>query len=338
MSLIHITTLEDRVVYSNVPTNFNFQDPKAEVSTVLCQSRKINRRQIIITGTTFKIYFASYDENITNKIFKHYVDSIKDLLPVLLKASEEVLKLDIQKSKRLKHNLVNHTSKIHQELYRLVSQDDLQKSRQLQLEKIEDAIKKRPRDAAYIYLRVLKSINFMKAEFDVYEMLHTPDPFLDFNKHLIHKVIMLALTPFWLDFLENNITISIEPSAENILIDYKSFSVGLSHIFDNAIKYCAPGSEVFINFNRVENWFIIYFTMTSLQLEDDELKNIFVENYSGKWAQKLDVAGTGIGMFVIDKLIKLNKGTVEFKSNIDPTIAFKRNGVPYCINQLIINL
>jgi len=75
-----------------------------------------------------------------------------------------------------------------------------------------------------------------------------------------------------------------------------------------------------------------------LNVAGDELKNIFNENFSNKWAQKLCLSGTGIGMFVLDKLIKFNKGSVEFKGNIDPSKAFKKNGVPYCTNQIIISL
>ncbi len=338
MLLFCITTPDNKIVFSNLPANFDFMNPKEAITTVFCPVRQCNRRHVLLRVDTFNVYFASYDQNITNRIFKHYLRAIQILLPILTNATGEISKLDLQKSKRLKHNLVNHLTNIHQQLYRLVSQDDLQKSKSNQVEKIEESIKRRPKDAAYIYLRVLKSINFMRTEFDVYEMLNKQNPFLDFNNHSVHRVILLALTPYWVDFLELKIEVNIEPCVQNISIDYKSFSVCLAHIFDNAIKYCAPDTELSISFSNQENCFTINFTMISLVVEEKEFSGIFKENYSGKFAREHNLSGSGIGMFIIRKLIQLNNGNVEFKGNIEPSVSFTLNGIPYCRNQIIISL
>lgn len=338
MIFIQIATLEGKVIYSNLPNNYNFQSPSKNVETVYCNYKKRNRRQINILTSEYDLYFASYDEEITNKIFKHYVNAFEILLPIVLKAQEEVAKQDTQKARRLKHNLINHSTKIQQELYKLVSQERLSGGNNKQVEMIEDVMKKKPKESAYAYLRILKSINHMKAEFDVYDMLHSSNPYLDIAIHPIHKVLLLGMNTFWLDFIEKDINVVIEPSKENIAIDYKSFSVALAHIFDNAVKYCCPNSEFSIKFQRMDNWLAINFTMLSLRVNSNETDTLFDENYSGVWAQKLDLAGTGLGMNIIKRVISLNRGKVKFQANLEPKRAINKNGIPYELNKLSIEL
>ena len=338
MILIQLSSLDGKIIYSNLPSNYNFQSASNKVETVYCVQRKANRRQIYIRSKDYDLYFASYDEELTNKIFKHYLNAFEIVIPIVLKTQLEIEKQDKQKARRLKHNLITHSTKIQQELYKLVSQEKLTGENNKQIEIIEEVIKRKLKETAYAYLRILKNINLMKSEFDVYDMLNSSTPYVDIISHPIHKVILLGMNTFWLDFLEKDMDVHIEPSLENVLIDYKSFSVVLSHILDNAIKYCCPNSDFFIKFHRNQNKLSIEFTMLSLRVGINEIDNIFIENYSGEWAKKLEIAGSGIGMNIIKRLISLNRGKVIFLSNIEPSRAINKNGIPYEINKLIIEL
>ena len=178
----------------------------------------------------------------------------------------------------------------------------------------------------------------MKAEFDVYEMLKTENPYLDFSKHQIHKVLILTLNPFWLDLLELNASINIEPYHGTVTIDYKSISVVLSHIFDNIAKYIMPYSELNISFSDIQEKVIIIIEMNSLKVESSELKELFSENYSGNWARKLDLDGDGIGMYIVKKLTEMNNGKVRFEINIDKLSPIILDKIPYERNRFIIEL
>src|SRR5690606_421850 len=146
----------------------------------------------------------------------------------------------------------------------------------------------------FAYLKILKSSNLMKAEFEVYEMFNNDDPYLDFTDHQIHKVIILTLNPFWLDLVERHININIQSSYEKVYIDYKSISVALSHIFDNVSKYIMPSSELKIWFHSDDEYVSLFFEMISLKVEDDELNKIFNETNSGRWAVDAELSGDGI--------------------------------------------
>ena len=69
-------------------------------------------------------------------------------------------------------------------------------------------------------------------------MLDQENPYLDFSEHAIHKVVLLTLNPFWLDLVENGVNINIQPFYDRTILDYKTMSVSLCHIFDNITSFC----------------------------------------------------------------------------------------------------
>jgi len=309
----------------------------SDCERIFCKHKNSFRRQGVYKTDNFNYYLYSYDQNITNRIFKFYVDAFS-ILAVHLEKNLIIQKTkESQKTRRLKHNLITHSSNILQELYKLFPQDSFRNGCN-HLNTIESVIKKDTNRAAYTYLKVLKNSNLMKAEFDVYEMLENENPYLDFSKHSIHKVLILTLNPFWLDLVEQNVNINIDQYHGTVTIDYKSVSVVLSHIFDNMSKYIMPHSNLHISFKEDLENVVIKMEMTSLKIEPTEIDNIFTENYSGTWAKKLDLDGDGIGMYVVRKLAKLNKGNVYFEINYDNKSTIFLDNVPYENNRIYFEL
>lgn len=302
-----------------------------------CPIQKKYRRQGVIKVNSNNFYLCSYESNITNKIFKHYINAFKILTEQIDINLTNIKDIEEKKTRRLKHNLINHNSNILQELYKLVPQDSF-KNGSNHIEVIENVLKKDSRKASFTYLKILKSSNLMKAEFDVYEMIDDENPYLDFYDHSIHKVLILTLNPFWLDLVEQKVEIHIQPFYEKVCIDYKSVSVALSHIFDNITKYILPHSELSILFIIENKKIIVRFNMISMKVEESELVKIFNETISGKWSKETDTAGDGIGMFMVRKLINLNNGDVKFIRNFDCSSEINYNGIPYEKNRIEIKL
>ena len=69
--------------------------------------------------------------------------------------------------------------------------------------------------------------------------------------------------------------------------------------------------------------------MISLKISDTDLMNIFIEGVSGELAKKLDLAGDGIGMYLVKRLLGLNNAKIEVKRNLDPRLAQKQVGVEF---------
>ena len=97
-----------------------------------------------------------------------------------MEKSRNELKLsDESKFKRLKHNLITHNTTIIQSLYNIFPQADLAgSSGKEQVEVIKSIISKRQDDLANAALRILKSANLMRLEFEVFDMMNSNNPFL----------------------------------------------------------------------------------------------------------------------------------------------------------------
>lgn len=338
--LLHLINQDNEVVYSNLKPehlfSINFQKEFTQRS--YCRVEKRMKRHGLRIFEGGKLYLALFNDDVTGSDFNKYTHVVMSIFSSFGKLKDENVKGQTHKFRRLKHNLVNHNANILQEIYKLVPQEDLVKGGRNQAKVIEKILNSKTKDSSYSLLRILKSANLMKAEFDVYDMLNNDQPFLDFQKHFIHKVVVLTLNPFWLDLIEKGITISISKCEAMVEIDYKSLSVALCHLFDNATKYTLPDSNFNIVFETEEYHVKISFEMTSLKIEDEELKNICEENYSGHWARALGLSGDGIGMNVITKIIEINEGTLHIEKNTNPKLAQKINGIPYETNKFWIRL
>jgi light-regulated signal transduction histidine kinase (bacteriophytochrome) len=335
-----ITNDNNKIISTNVKDSELIKELlkcKSTTERIFCSHKKTYRRQGLLNVNAHNFYLCSYDSSITNKIFKHYFNAFNILAIQIDLNVTTVKETESQKTRRLKHNLINHNSNILQELYKLIPQDSF-KSGSNHIDVIESVLKRDTRKASYTYLKVLKNSNLMKAEFDVYEMLDDENPYLDFYEHQIHKVLILTLNPFWLDLVEQKVNITIQPFFDKTLIDYRTISVAFSHLFDNAAKYILPHSELNISFKVINEKVLIQIDMTSLKVEKEELSRIFNESVSGKWALEKDVCGDGIGMFMVKKLINFNKGTIRFISAYDNIDAINLNGFPYENNRIEIEL
>lgn len=335
-----ISSASGQIISTNIKNEFLLNEMincDSNCERLLCQISNKYKRQgrVILEGVT--IYISTYDDSITNRIFKNRLEGISILGKLIDLEFSNAKSQEGKKTRRLKHNLINHNSNILLELYKLVPQDAFRNGGN-HVDLIEELLKKDNRKAAFTYLKVLKSSNLMKAEFEVYDMLNTETPYLDFTDHQIHKVLILTLNPFWLDLAEQKVSLNIQPFYEKVIIDYRSVSVSLSHIFDNAVKYIMPHSELNINFNYSDDFIEISLEMTSLKVELEELDHIFNESNSGKWATELDLNGDGVGMFMVKKLIEFNNGNVQFVADYDKKGTKNYNGVPYENNKTLIKL
>ena len=140
---------------------------------------------------------------------------------------------------------------------------------------------------------------------------------------------------FFLELIDKKVNINIGDSDEKVWIDFPTFSVVLGHILDNAVKYTAENSTLNISFLKTSEHVSIQISMNSILVQEEEINNIFEENYSGYWATETELNGHGIGMFYAKKLIELNKGEIIFTPG---TESYRLNGIPYAKNIITIKL
>ena len=339
MFYFHIVDKQNnRILTSNLPDEFKNQEFDWDTIVRLdkCPVTGRKRRQKRIENTKYNIHVFTLDNSIGQRKFNTYIEICKFFCDAVFPEYLTNEETELKQVRRLKHNLITHSTNISNELFQIVPQESYIKGREKQIEYISSILKTDPDKSAMHLLRILKASTLMKAEFDVYDMLNSPNPILEFYNHKIHKVILLTMNSFWIDLVAKGITINIEQSGERIVADYKSIFVTLSHIFDNATKYCLENSQLDISFYPSNNVVSIVLDMLSLKVEDSEVQKMFNETYSGNWPSKLNLSGDGVGMYVVKKLMDLNEGHIAFENNKFPSKNVIHKGIPYESNRITL--
>lgn len=338
-TLFEIKNKEGQLITSNLPENylFNKDTIKNKIITDKCPISNKNIRHGYFETKNGLIYISSYNVP-TNKILKKYFEACDFFIPTLEQS------VSIQKAKtksnfrRFKHNLVSHHTIMLQEMERAFPIDNSEKGIHNQIDFVMSIIKENPKDSALAILKVIKSVNLMKAEFDVYDMLSLERPNLEFYTHNPHKLVLLVLNPFWLEFIEKGVRIDVKECDGEICVDYKSVSVVFSHIFENASKYIARDSYFKISFVNQAEFIDIHFDMTSLKIKPEEKEKIFNEDYSGEFSKSTTLAGNGIGLSIVKKLVEYNNGSVKIDIDTDTNQKIKIMNIPFERNRFIISL
>lgn len=335
-----IRTMKSKILSTNLPKELQNEAKSFTKKFVRekCLVKGRMKRHGILENDNFIFYLCCYDEDKTNKIFKHQLAAGESFLIAYKETYKMMSEVEKKKTLRLKHNLSTYSTKIHQELYKLFPQDKISGNIHNQREVVGAILEKNPDHAVTTFLRILKNSNLIKSEFDVYDILHNPNPHVDRQNHSIHKVITLSLSSFLLDFISKNIKLDMDKCDGFMSFDYKSISSILCHIFDNATKYVAPNSTFKISVDEDASYFNLIFDMISLKVNENELNKIFEEGFSSDFSEKLGYAGSGIGMNIIKRLSELNNFRLEFKNNVDPTKGIERLGIPFEQNILTIGI
>lgn len=302
----------------------------------VCPKYGLLRRQGIIKnnrGTTF----LCCDETKTTKLFRDKLEGLSYAyydLQIPKEKYEADAKLNEQQSvNRLVHNLTSINAHNIQEIYDFVPQEILTSNYQTQLDFIQKEIKRDTKKACLVFLRIAKHNIHMKSEFSIYRKLDRSDAELELRSHPIQKVLMNVLHTFFVDFTNNNIFVEVENYYGRVRIDYETIQVAIYHLIENASKYTKPETNILIQFKDYPTTVEVIFTMTSLFIEDDEVDKIFIEGYSGKAAKQSKLNGDGIGMWRINQMIRLNKGSIEINNGKTKIIS---DGSTYGENQIIL--
>jgi signal transduction histidine kinase len=230
---------------------------------------------------------------------------------------------------RLLHNLITYNAHILQDIYSIIPQDELPKNGKEIVNAINNELKSGKHSNAVSVLRILKNANLMKSEFSIFKKLYDPDPSLNIMEHEIHKVVFLVFNSFWYDLIQNGNFINIQNCTAKIPFDYESVTAALAHIIDNTCKYIAPNTELNVNFLNTPEELAMSFDMMSTQINKSEVEKIFMDGYSGETPKMHDLQGKGIGLYMVKRLLALNKADITVQANPLNKATFDLNGITY---------
>ena len=110
-----------------------------------------------------------------------------------------------------------------------------------------------------------------------------------------------------------------------IIGDEKKMEVVLDNFISNAIKYNKKGGSVFIAVNEKSKKAIFCVKDEGIGILENEKNRLFDKFYRGSEATKVDVGGTGLGLYISKNIIEQSDGRIWYKSA-------KKKGSEFCFD------
>lgn len=131
------------------------------------------------------------------------------------------------------------------------------------------------------------------------------------------------------------ISLTYEKNFEylNVWMDKDKMDSILKNILSNALKYTPDGGRVTVVATETAEQWSVEVRDTGIGVPADEQKKLFKMHFRGSNAVNSKIAGSGIGLLLVRKLVRLHKGRLNFSSAEGKgsvvKIAFPRNKKHY---------
>lgn len=340
--------MEKRIIYGVEEELLNnLKHPKCEeclqqvnsggILNVHCPVDNIIRRIGCKKGS--KGYAQVCAEGLTARNFRIELQNVVDSIPQLLRFRKEIEKsvheAELQKMDRIIHNIKTQNAHAIQELTNFIEPEQFAYDIRSVIPGVKEKIKTKAHHAAYTILRLAKINTAMSEEIFIYDHIsHKESTYqLDKRKYDIHDVLMLVFHEFIPDFSKKQVTIDVMDFDQKVVFDFTVIRFVFYHLIANAEKYVKPNSILRVMFSENIDYNIVSFFMTSYHIYSEDLDNIYKEGYSGKIAVEQKTAGQGLGMHLVNIMVKLHKAKLVIKPGED----MKKTGkIIYSENEFVL--
>ncbi len=119
-----------------------------------------------------------------------------------------------------------------------------------------------------------------------------------------------------IDIISKNLQIIQNIQHYTISVDGETFSIAISNILSNAIKYSKDNGIIEINGSIEDNNYIITFKDYGIGITQEDISKLFERFHRGSNAKK-EYPGTGLGLSIVARIIKAHKGNIEIQSELN---------------------
>ncbi len=100
-----------------------------------------------------------------------------------------------------------------------------------------------------------------------------------------------------------------------ITADHDKFQQVIANLIDNSMKYTPKGSvDLTLSFNRAKNRFVFKIQDTGIGIDPEIMPHLFLKWSRATNANKTNIKGTGLGLFVAKEIITAHHGEVRAES------------------------
>ncbi len=111
-----------------------------------------------------------------------------------------------------------------------------------------------------------------------------------------------------------NISLTVEPDIY-LNVDKSYFPSIVLNLVENAMKYAPEDSSINLTLRKSANNVICNVIDEGVGISDAEKKNVFNRFYRVGNEETRSAKGTGLGLFIVDQLVKQHNGSIVIKDN-----------------------
>ena len=139
---------------------------------------------------------------------------------------------------------------------------------------------------------------------------------LDVTDFDINQTIKTTLLTFEGICANKHIRFNLILSGEQLFVtaDFSKIQQVLYNLIDNAIKFSHPDSTITIETTEKNDKVFVSVKDTGIGIPSCEQKKLFKNYFRGSNVINLKVTGSGIGLMLVYKLVKLHKGRIQIQS------------------------
>ena len=117
--------------------------------------------------------------------------------------------------------------------------------------------------------------------------------------------------------LAKRIHFEINDIAPTLMVmgDPKLLKIALLNIMDNAFKYSSEGATVLLKVSEQEDIIHIAVTDSGIGVPNDEVSKLFTLYSRLSNAQKNDIPGSGLGLWIARSILSAHHGTITYKAH-----------------------
>ena len=157
------------------------------------------------------------------------------------------------------------------------------------------------------HLEHLVSQSMEMAELENHELV------LDRQLHSIGEALSLAVLAKKKPIEDHPLEVRLSDKLPLVLMDIERISKVLQHLLDNAAKYSAAGSPIFVSAEATHRDLVVSVADRGTGIEDMEKLMIFDKFYRGQ-GQRSRVQGTGMGLAIAKAIVQAHGGRMTLTS------------------------
>jgi two-component system sensor histidine kinase KdpD len=136
---------------------------------------------------------------------------------------------------------------------------------------------------------------------------------LDMRQHPIREAIDLAVETLASQLRSHAVEVRLLDTLPSVAMDLERIAKVLQHLLENAAKYSAEGSPIFISSDVEGRWLVTSVADRGVGVDDLERLMIFDKFYRGQ-GQRYRVQGTGMGLAIAKAIVQAHGGEMSVTS------------------------